>query len=153
MKKLWVLAFSVLSACQVATGAQYSGGSGAGVAVSTNTGAAFSTPYGTRVYQVDANIFEVVPYPLAGRDEYWCGASDYARRRLGAAWSQQIYMASKTVRSAAAGGRTAVQFTLNPQAIGLEPVDVNVRTGLIIGDHMTVQRANGFCQPFPPLFF
>ncbi|MEX0349534.1 MAG: hypothetical protein AB3N15_08910 [Paracoccaceae bacterium] len=153
MEKFWILAFGALAACQVSTGALYSGGSGVGVAATANTGAAFVTPYGTRVYQVDKNVFEVVPYSLAQTDEYWCGAAQYAHRRLGADWSQQVYMASKQVRSSAAGGRSAVQFTLNPEAIGLEPVEVHVRTGLTVGDHMSITRADTRCQPFPPLFF
>ncbi|WP_372574391.1 hypothetical protein [Ruegeria jejuensis] len=152
MKKLWVLAFSVLAACQVATGAQYSGGSGVGVAATGRTGAAFSTPYGTRVYQVDPNIFEVVPFALAPTDEYWCGAAQYARKRLGADWQAQIYVASERVRSAAAGGRTAVQFTLNPEAVGITPVDLKIRIGQTIGDHMSVNLADTKCQPFPPIF-
>ncbi|GGH20581.1 hypothetical protein SAMN05444007_101420 [Cribrihabitans marinus] len=139
--RLLTLAFLVLAACETQTTAP------AGPAP---PGAAFATPYGTRVYQVSDAVFEVVPFPLAGTDEYWCGAAEYARRRLGADWSDQLYIVRGVGRSAAAGGRSSVQFTLTPEAVGVTPIDLQVRTGFKVGDHQSVTRGHGLCPVFPP---
>lgn len=111
---------------------------------------AFSSWNGYRVNQVDEFVFEVIPRGRSRTDDYWCSAADYARRVLGADWRQRIYIVRGYGPSVTTGRKTAVQFTLDPVAAGVAPLDSGgIRSGLRAGDSMTVQRANAFCEPVP----
>ena len=111
---------------------------------------AFSSWNGYRVNQVDDFVFEVIPRGRSRTDDYWCSAADYARRVLGAGWKQRVYIVRGYGPSVTTGRKTAVQFTLQPEAAGVVPLDSGgIRSGLKPGDSMTVQRANGLCEPVP----
>ncbi len=111
---------------------------------------AFSTQNGYRAYQVNNAVFEVVPRGRSRTNDYWCAAADFARRGLGAGWRQQIYIVRGYGPSEATGRKTAVQFTLDPQAAGVTPLEGGgIRTGFQPGDSMSIQQANGFCEPGP----
>lgn len=108
--------------------------------------AEFRAINGGRVLQVDQVLFEVVPRTRDSNDFFWCGAADFARRALGADWSDRIYIARGRGVSVTTGRRTAVQFTLNPQAAGVTPLPPGgLRVGLQPGDNMRIQQAYGFC--------
>lgn len=107
---------------------------------------------GIRVFPVDANLFEVSPGASARTDDYWCGASEYARRKLGAPWSARIYVASGIQPGAVSGRRSTVLFTLNPEAAGVTPVDLTVRTGFTVGDNLSLNMANTRCRMYNPVF-
>ncbi|TMV08046.1 hypothetical protein FGK63_11410 [Ruegeria sediminis] len=114
---------------------------------------AFSSANGYRVNQVDNAVFEVIPRGRSNTNFYWCSASDYARRVLGAGWQDRIYIARGYGPSVTTGRKTAVQFTLNPQAAGVTPLESGgFRSGLQAGDSMSVQQANAYCDPFPARF-
>lgn len=114
---------------------------------------AFSGKRGTQVAQVDNLVFEVVARSAGSGPDYWCGASDYARRALGAGWRTQIYIARGRGTSVTTGRRSAVQFTLDPTAAGVTPIDPSLSlNALKTGDHMSVQQANTYCNMGPTRF-
>lgn len=145
MKRTMIAALLLASACQIQTGAAVSSGGGISYA--------FVTPYGQKVNPVNANEFEVMLNAGATYDGYWCGASEYARRRLGAAWSDRVYVASTISPSVTTDRASAVRFTLDPQALGIEPIELNFRSGFKVGDSMSITQANTRCQVYRPFPF
>lgn len=114
---------------------------------------AFTANNGVRVNPVNSAIFEVVPRGSGRTNDFWCGASEYARRALGAGWKTQIYVARGRDVSVTTGRRSSVQFTIDPQAAGITPVDGGFfRSGFTVGDSMSVSQANGLCEPVPIRF-
>ncbi len=114
---------------------------------------AFTSWTGQRVYQLNEAVFEVVPRGRSRTNDYWCSAAEYARRALGAGWQDRVYIVRGYGPSQATGRRTAVQFTLNPEAAGVTPLPPGgLRQGLKPGDSMTVSRGNSFCEPVPLTF-
>ncbi len=108
---------------------------------------AFSGRNGTRVAPVNKNVFEVVVRNTGAGPEYWCGASEFARRVLGAGWKTEIYIARARGQSVTTGRKSAVQFTIDPGAAGVTPIPPALSlNSLKVGDHMSVQRANAFCN-------
>ncbi|MGR3615695.1 MAG: hypothetical protein ACU0BB_06605 [Paracoccaceae bacterium] len=107
---------------------------------------AFNGPYNIRVYQVTNNVFEVVIVAGNGYG-FWCGASDYARRALGAGWQDQVTIVSEMARSVVTGGRSAVQFTLNPEAEGITPKKMGYSiNGLNKGETISIQKGSSYCD-------
>ncbi|WP_428928471.1 hypothetical protein [Marinibacterium sp. SX1] len=104
-----------------------------------------ATPGDARVYPIDQNVFEVVGNSGRGFNMWWCGAATYARRVLGADWRAPISIARSLGTSQATGRRSSVQFTLNPSALGIEPVQSYSPNALVLGDTKTVQDANSSC--------
>jgi hypothetical protein len=115
---------------------------------------AFTGRFGAKVKQIDQNVFEVVGQNSAASGwEYWCGASEYARRELKAGWTDRIYVVRGRGRSVTTNRRSAVHFTLNPSALSAEPVNsFLILNSLQAGDNMSVQRANTECQRPPARF-
>lgn len=114
---------------------------------------AFSGKRGTRVAPVNKVVFEVVARSSGSGPEYWCGAADYARRALGAEWKATIYIARGRGPSVTTGRRSAVQFTLDPAAAGITPIPPSISlNSLKVGDNMTVQQGNSYCN-VPPIRF
>jgi len=106
---------------------------------------AFTTRAGVRVNPVDASVFEVVP--RGGRANYWCSASEYARRVLGAGWRAEVYIARGLGPSVTTGRRSAVQFTLEQSlAGGASAGGFKNHNTLKTGESMSVQRANNYCN-------
>lgn len=114
---------------------------------------AFSGRRGTRVNPVDNVVFEVIARSAGSADDYWCGAGDFAQRALGAAWAAPIYIVRGRGQSVTTGRRSAVQFTLDPQAAGITPRDNAFwLNAMEVGDNMSVQTAQTHClrQPVRP---
>lgn len=95
------------------------------------------------VNKVDKNVFEVVGRPGAIKDDYWCGAGDYLRRELQLPWKTKIYVVSGIGRGVTTGARSAVKFTLNPEAVGIIPYEANW-----VGDVLTVGYARSVTAAF-----
>ncbi|MEX0349811.1 MAG: hypothetical protein AB3N15_10350 [Paracoccaceae bacterium] len=113
---------------------------------------AFVSPYGPRVNPINANEFEVILNAGGTYDGYWCGAADFSRRKLGAAWSDRVYVASPVSQSVTTDRRSAVRFTLDPAALGITPVNKTFRSGISVGDNMSITQADTRCsytRPFP----
>ena len=106
----------------------------------------FSAPGGASVYQINDNVFEVVASSGQGARPYWCGASEYARRALGAGWSAQISISRTLGPSEATDRISAVQFTLNPSALGITPFRSSTPNALQVGDSNSVSQASVFCD-------
>ena len=118
-----------------------------------DTAYAFSGRNGTRVAPVSNAVFEVVARGSGTGYDYWCGAADYARRALGAGWSDTIYIARGRGQSVTTGRRSAVQFTLDPGAAGITPIAPSLSlNALKVGDNMSVTQANNFCNMGPRRF-
>ncbi len=117
------------------------------------TAAAFTGRRGTRVEPVNKVVFEVVPKGSGTGSDYWCGAADYARQALGAGWTDTIYIARGRGQSVTTGRRSAVQYTLNASAAGITPIPPSLSlNSLKVGDHMSVQQANSYCNIGPLRF-
>jgi len=114
---------------------------------------AFSGRRGTRVAPVNNAVFEVVARGSGIGYDYWCGAADYARRALGAGWNDTIYIARGRGVSVTTGRRSSVQFTLDPGAAGITPIEPSLSlNALKVGDNMSVTQANNFCNVGPMRF-
>ncbi|MBB95345.1 MAG: hypothetical protein CML68_12230 [Rhodobacteraceae bacterium] len=105
-----------------------------------------ATPGGARVYPINENVFEVVGNSGRGWDMWWCGAATYARRVLGASWQAPMSIARGLGTSQATGRKSAVQFTLNPGALGIETLKSTSPNSLVVGDTKTVQTGNVSCS-------
>lgn len=110
---------------------------------------ALTTRMGDRVLPVNDVVFEVIPRGKQRVGDFWCAASEYARRELGAGWSDRIYLVRGRGPSVTTGRKTAVQFSLTPEAVGVTPLEnelTTIRTGLKVGDNMTVNQGNSYCE-------
>jgi hypothetical protein len=115
---------------------------------------AFRGMRGARVNPVDQNVFEVVPRgsQTSGRD-FWCGAGEYAYRELRAAWSDRIFIVQGRSQSVTTERRSAVQFTMNPEAAGIVPIQPALSLNAMkVGDNMSVTSAFNYCNQ-PPVRF
>ncbi len=99
------------------------------------------------VGQITPAVFEVVSRPgKSGANNFWCGAADYARQRLGARGNARIYLVQPRGASTLSPGRSGVRFTLDPAAAGIEPIPP--RTSLSVdhvGDNLTVNFGLQYC--------
>jgi hypothetical protein len=111
------------------------------------TARAFTAVNSLVVNQVDANVIEVVGRPGAFKEDYWCGIGDYVRRELGLPWKTRIYVVSGLGRSVTTGAIDAATFTLNPQAIGIEPYEKSLITDILtIGYSRSLNGAFDQCH-------
>lgn len=77
--------------------------------------------------------------------KYWCAAGDYGLAR-GIRGNTRIYLAEAEGPSVSTPGRKAVQFTFDPQAAGVTPIQPRVSLSVrAVGDNMTVTAARQFC--------
>lgn len=106
---------------------------------------AFTTARGTRVNPIDAQVFEVIPKSSGTVADFWCGASEYARRTKAAGWSDLIYVVQGRSTSVTTGKKSAVQFSLSASKAGPAPQGW-LRLGIKAGDRMSVQQANTYCH-------
>lgn len=80
--------------------------------------------------------FDVTAERSGGDDVYWCGASEYARRELGASSSDRIYAWGRT------GNRTA-RFSLQAPASGpVQSFSVSLDE---VGNNLSVAAAYQYC--------
>jgi len=109
---------------------------------------AFNGRRDTRAFAIDDTTFEVIARTAGSADDYWCGASDYARRVLNAPWTAQIYVLRKRGPSVTTGRRTAVQFTLD--AVPPQSQDqAQILNLMKPGNHLSLQLAAMYCAPPP----
>ncbi|NVO54783.1 hypothetical protein HW561_03150 [Rhodobacteraceae bacterium B1Z28] len=104
---------------------------------------------GFRSEPINSTDFEVIPRTQQFTDGYWCAASDFARRKLGADWKQRIYVLRGYGPSVTTGRRTAVQFSLKQPAGGPPPQTGIVTSSFVPGSSLTVSAANGRCNVRP----
>ena len=112
---------------------------------------ALNARFGFQTVALNNSVFEVIPRGRTDVDGYWCAASDFARRTLGAGWQQQIYVVRGYGPSEATGRRTAVQFSIAPPAGGIPQKSSGFSSSFTPGNSMSVQGANGRCN-LRPLF-
>ena len=127
----------------------------AAVSLSACTGEAAdfkSTMLGARVYPLQGGVFEVVPPIGSNGTDFWCAASDYARRQLGASWQTPIYISRGLAPGEASGRKSTVLFTLNPVVSDVPQSGVRRIGAFHVGDSMTVQQGDGQCNVFPRWF-
>lgn len=103
---------------------------------------------GYRTEPINSTDFEVIPRAQQFTDGYWCAAADFARRKLGAGWQQQIYVLRGYGPSVTTGRKTAVQFTLKkPAEVPAQPSFV--LTPFVPGSSVSVQGAEARCRTRP----
>ncbi|WP_417817640.1 hypothetical protein [Tritonibacter scottomollicae] len=113
----------------------------------------FSSRAMARIYALQDGSFEVVPEIGAEGAAYWCAASEYARRALGAGWSQDIYVAKGRAPSTVSGRIDSVTFTLAPVAREGGPRPFISTFGFKPGDNFSVSSGDSFCRDIEPLPF
>lgn len=104
---------------------------------------------GIKVNQVNSAIFETSPGRSSRSDNMWCAASEYARRKLGASWQQELYVVRGYAPSQTTGSPTSVQFTLDPKAAGLTADNPGFGSGFQAGANVSVQQASIRCNRIP----
>ena len=107
---------------------------------------AFNGRLGFQTAALSNTVFEVIPRGRTDVDGYWCAASDFARRTLGADWKQRIYVKRGYGPSEATGRRTAVQFSLTPPEGVQQQTSGVFSAGFQPGFSMSVSAANGRCS-------
>ena len=100
-----------------------------------------------QVADIGNSRFEVIA--RGGRvtaQQYWCAAGDYGVRR-GLQASARVYVAKAEGASLTVANRKAVQFTFDPKAAGVTPVEPQLSlTVRVPGDNMQIASARQFCR-------
>ncbi|MES0825182.1 hypothetical protein [Ruegeria sp. SCP11] len=120
----------------------------AALMLTTSASASFAR-FGYQTVALNNSVFEVIPRGRTDVDGYWCAASDFARRTLGASWQQRIYVKRGYGPSEATGRRTAVQFSLTPPDGVPQQSSGVFSAGFQPGFSMSVSAANGRCNTRP----
>jgi hypothetical protein len=115
-------------------------------------GAAWRALNWHEVFPISETEFEVVSRVGSGAADFWCGAGDFARSKLGAGATQRIYIWRAIGPSVTRPGKKAVQFSFSP------PPGANVTPGYslsvkAVGDNLTSAAAFQYClgqDPFDP---
>lgn len=106
---------------------------------------AFTAKNRLTVSQIDAAVFEVVGRPGSGAREIWCAAGDYARSQ-NVPSNTRIYLESGRQPAVSRPGRTAVRFTLSPEAAGVTPIPPQLVLNVDVpGDNLSVAAATEYC--------
>lgn len=107
----------------------------------------FRTVNGIDAVQLDVNVFEVIGRPGARNTDMWCSAADFARRALGHAWKDRIYVVSGFSKGLYNGAPSSVRFTMNPEGAGVEPYENNLILDILtVGYSRSITDANGECR-------
>ena len=114
-----------------------------------STASASFARFGYQTVAMSQTEFEVIPRGRTDVDGYWCAASDFARRTLGASWQQRLYVKRGYGPSETTGRRTAVQFSLTPPAGVPQQSSGVFSAGFQPGFNMSVSAANGRCNVRP----
>lgn len=112
---------------------------------------ALTTRHGVRVNPVGGGVFEAIANSSIPEGHFWCAASEYARRKLNAGWSDQIYLVRGLGPSVTTNRKSAVHFSLKYAG---EPAG---KSGLFkrleVGSRRSVQQGNNECyQSLIPKF-
>jgi hypothetical protein len=98
------------------------------------------------VEDIGKATFEVIS--RAGRStapDYWCAAGDYALSR-GFASSARIYLVRAPGPSFTQANRKAVQFTLQPDIVGIAPIPPQLSLSVTsVGDNLSLASAREYC--------
>lgn len=102
---------------------------------------------GYEINPVNDHVYEAVSEGLHGGAAFWCVASLFAQQKLKASPNAEIYVVRGAGPSVTTDRRSAAQFTLDAAAAGVTPAasgpDLN---NLVVGEHMSVNRARTFCS-------
>ena len=108
---------------------------------------AFTAKNRLTVAPVTSAVFEVVGQPGSGAAQFWCAAGEYALNQ-GARSNARIYVESGRQGSVTEPGKTAVRFTLSPDAAGVTPISPQLTLSTeAVGDNLSVASAREYCQP------
>ncbi|MBB95347.1 MAG: hypothetical protein CML68_12240 [Rhodobacteraceae bacterium] len=99
-------------------------------------------PGGSDIYQVDANVIEVVSN-LGQPKGFWCGAVHYARHHH-TPWDTQIVVVSAPAATQFTESGEGVKFTMDPAAAGVSAGAQG--EALEPGTWQTVTEANRGCD-------
>lgn len=120
----------------------------AGLLLTSNGAVEASSFYAVNRLQVVALSeyeIEVIGRPGAYKSSYWCAAADFLRRNR-VPWKTRVYVVSGIGRGVSTGARSAVRFTLDPQASDVEIYENNVITDILHpGYGRTLTSAWGEC--------
>jgi len=109
------------------------------------TASAFVAENLLRVNATGATQFEVVATVSAGAKDYWCAAAQYAISQ-GAVANTRLYLVEGPGPSSTIPGRTAVQFTTDPAAAGITPVNPQLVLSVnVVGDNLATVAAQQYC--------
>ncbi|WP_420005617.1 hypothetical protein [Arenibacterium sp. LLYu02] len=113
----------------------------------------FSARTKARIYALDGKTFEVVPPIGAEAPSYWCAASEFARRELGADWSQMLYVKTGRAPSVVTGRIEAITFTLNE--VPRDTPQPLIRRSFTYkpGDSASVSVADASCRDLEPFYY
>ncbi|MDP5335530.1 MAG: hypothetical protein NWR54_11150 [Paracoccaceae bacterium] len=99
----------------------------------------------------DPGTFEVIESRGAGPSHIWCVAADHARRVLGAAGTDRIYLATPRGPSQAMPGRKALGFAMSPAQANVAPAGTKpilggrLRAQMQAGSSLSVATALQYC--------
>lgn len=117
------------------------------------SGHAFAATNGLSVEPVNDAVFEVNDWRGSPASAFWCAAANYARRELKADWKRRVFIARTMGPSVTSNRGSAVHFTIDQDAAGVATAGAGRSLGsFVVGDNMTVQQANGYCQVGKPFF-
>ncbi len=123
------------------------------IVATPQTGHAFAATNGLSVEPVTDAVFEVNDWRGSPASAFWCAAANYARRQLKADWQRRLFIARTMGPSVTSNRGSAVHFTVNQDAAGVAAAGAGNSLGsFVVGDNMTIQRANGYCQVGKPVF-
>ena len=99
------------------------------------------------VNPVNDVVYEVVSQGAYGGAAFWCAAGEYVETELKISSNPEIYVAREAGPSETTGGKTAAQFTLDPAAAGITPIDKDTGNlnDPLVGEHISAKRARLFC--------
>jgi len=111
------------------------------------SGHAFTATNGLKVNPAGGAVFEVIGRSRTRGEGYWCAAADFARRKLKSGWHDQVYIARTLGQSTTSKRVSAVHFTVDPAAAGVALIKPSHSLNSYkVGDHMSVQIANNYCN-------
>ncbi|MCE8009365.1 hypothetical protein [Aestuariivita sp.] len=107
---------------------------------------AFRAKNHLEVNPITQTRFEVIQRAGAGASDFWCAAGDYARRVLGVAANQPVYLVAGRDTAQTRTNRIAVTFSLDapPEAANFatKPLTLNLDA---IGDSLRAAFAEQYC--------
>ena len=111
-------------------------------------GAQHRAPNHHKVYDLGNGTFEVVSQPGSGASHLWCGAGDFAHRKLNVAATQRIYMVQGIGPSVNKPRRKSAVFSLVPPAgvdpeTARNPITLSLRG---VGDSFSSASAIQYCR-------
>jgi hypothetical protein len=117
------------------------------------TGHSFAATNGLSVEPVNDAVFEVNDWRGSPSSAFWCAAANYARRQLKTDWNRRLFVARTMGPSVTSNRGAAVHFTVNQDEVNAATAGAgNSLASFVVGDNMTVQRANNYCQIGKPVF-